>query len=93
MKLFNNRSGNFNAAQRSAVLQVCVVVLGRKRIGLVLDDREFGSHTWVKGLKDSGLNFVIRSHQHQLLPDAHDQCQAVADLGLAVGQVCHLAQR
>ena len=92
-ELLDNRSGNSNAAQRIAILQVCVAVLGRERIGLVLGDREFVGHAWFKWLKDNGLNFVMRVPRHHLLTDAHDQCQAIADLGLSVGQVRRLAQR
>ena len=35
----------------------------------------------------------MRLLRHHLLTDAHDQRQAIADLGLAVGQVCRFAQR
>ncbi|MEJ7666638.1 MAG: hypothetical protein WKG07_47545 [Hymenobacter sp.] len=43
-ELLDNRSGNSNAADRIALLQVCVQVLGKDRIGLVLGDREFVGH-------------------------------------------------
>lgn len=91
-ELLDNRSGNSNAAQRIAVLEVCVALLGRKRIGLVLGDREFVGHTWLKWLKDNRLNFVMRlpKHHHVTLPDG--RCRAIADLGLAVGQVRRFAR-
>ena len=92
-ELLDNRSGNPNAAQRIAVLNGCLAVLGRERIGVVLGDREFVGHAWFKWLKDNGLNFVMRLPRHHLLTDAHGQRRAVADLGLAVGQVRRLAQR
>ena len=47
-ELLNNRNGNSNAAQRIAVLEKCVTLLGRRRIGLVLGDREFVGHIWHK---------------------------------------------
>ena len=86
-ELLDNRSGNSNAAQRIAVLQVCLDLLGRERIGLVLGDREFGGHVWLKWLQDNKLNFVMRlpRHHHLTLPDG--QVRAVADLGLTVGHV------
>ena len=86
-ELLDNRSGNSNAAQRIAVLQVCLDLLGRERIGLVLGDREFVGHAWLKWLQDNKLNFVMRlpRHHHLTLPDG--QVWAVADLGLAVGHV------
>jgi len=92
-ELLDNHSGNSTAAQRVAVLKVCRAVLGRERIGLVLGDCAFVGHAWLMWLRDNGRNFVMRLPRHHLLPDAHDQRQAVADLGLAVGQVRRFAQR
>ena len=86
-ELLDNRSGNSNAAQRIAVLEVCVALLGRERIGLVLGDREFVGHIWLKWLKDNGLNFVMRLPKHHLLTEVCGRRRAIADLGLAVGQV------
>ena len=91
-ELLDNRSGNSNAAQRIAVLEVCLAVLGRERIGLVPGDREFVGHARLKWLKDKGLNFIMRLPRH-LLTDAHDQRQAIANLDLAVGQVRRFTQR
>jgi hypothetical protein len=91
-ELLDNRSGNSNAAQRIAVLEVCVAVLGRERIGLVLGDREFVGHTWLKWLKDNGLNFVMRLPKHHLLRDESGGQCAIADLGLTQGQVYRVAQ-
>lgn len=45
--LLDNRSGNFTAAQRIAVLEACLAVVGRDQIELVLGDREFVGHTWL----------------------------------------------
>ena len=91
-ELLDNRSGNSNAAQRIAVLEVCVAALGRERIGLVLGDREFVGHTWLKWLKDNGLNFVMRLPKHHLLRDESGGQRAIADLGLSQGQVWRVAR-
>ncbi len=85
-ELLDNRSGNSAAADRIALLQLCVQVLGKQRIGLVLGDREFVGQKWLKWLKDNGLNFVMRLPKHHLLTHPNGRRQAVADLGLAVGQ-------
>ncbi|HET9501903.1 MAG TPA: hypothetical protein VFO93_00070 [Hymenobacter sp.] len=66
-ELLDNRSGNSSAADRIALLRVCLRLLGRQRIGLVVGDREFVGHTWLKWLKDNGLNFVMRLPRHHLL--------------------------
>ena len=42
--LLDNRSGNSNAADRIAVLEICVALLGKDRIGLVVGDRKFGGY-------------------------------------------------
>lgn len=91
-ELLDNRSGNSNAGQRIAVLAKCVTVLGRERIGLVLGGREFVGHEWLKWLQDNGLNFIMRLPRHHLLTLASGQRRAVADLGLAQGQVRRFAQ-
>jgi len=90
-EVLDNRSGNASATQRIAVLEVCVAVLGRERIGLVLGDREFGGHTWLKWLKDNGLNFVMRLPKHHLLTEQSGRRRASADRGLAQGQVRRVA--
>lgn len=47
-ELLDKRSGNSNAADRMALLKACVQVLGQHRIGLVVGDREFVGHVWLK---------------------------------------------
>ncbi|WP_216690118.1 IS4 family transposase [Hymenobacter siberiensis] len=91
-ELLDNRSGNSNAADRIALLRVCVQVLGKDRIGLVLGDREFVGHAWFKWLKDNGLPFVMRLPRHHLLTHPSGRRQAITDLGLAVGQTRRFAQ-
>ncbi|MBT9394871.1 IS4 family transposase [Hymenobacter sp. NST-14] len=90
-ELLDNRSGNSSAADRIALLQTCVQVLGKHRIGLVLGDREFVGHVWLKWLQDNGLNFVMRLPKHHQLTYANGRRAAVTDLGLAVGQVRRFA--
>jgi len=90
-ELLDNRSGNSNATDRIALLQVGVKLLGRVRIGLVLGDREFVGQQWLKWLKDKGLNFGMRLPRHHLLPFPSGHQQAIADLGLAVGQTRRFA--
>ena len=58
-QLLDNRSGNSNAADRIALLADCVALLGRERIELVVGDREFIGHTWLKWLQDHQLPFLL----------------------------------
>ena len=86
-ELLDNRSGHSNAAHRIAVLQICLNLLGRERIGLVLGEREFVGPAWLQWLQDNKLNFVMRLPRPPHLPRPDGQVWAVADLGLAVGHV------
>ena len=91
-QLLNNRSGNSNAADRIALLADYVTLLGRERIELVVYDREFIGHTWLKWLQDHQLPLVMRVPKHHRRPHADGRRKAVADLGLAPGQVCRFAR-
>ena len=86
--LLDNRSGNSNAADRAALLDFCLRVLGPDRVGLVVSDREFVGHAWFKYLKDRGIFFVMRLSKHHLLTDRRGRRHAVADGGLRPSQ-CH----
>ena len=61
----------------------CVALLGRARIELVVADREFIGHTWLKWLQDYQLPFVVRVPKHHRLTHADGRRQPVAELGLA----------
>ena len=88
-ELLDNRSGNSNAADRIALLQACVQVLGRTRIGLVVGDREFVGHVWLNWLRENKLPFLMRLPKHHQLTFASGRRQAITALGLAVGQQRH----
>jgi hypothetical protein len=65
-ELLDNRSGNSSTQDRVELMELCVALLG-KRIGLVIADREFVGHRWLKYLKDRGIGFVVRLPAHHLL--------------------------
>ena len=92
----DNRSGNSSTADRTAdrtaLLDFCLRVLGPGRVGLVVSDREFVGHTWFKYLKDKGIFFVMRLPKHHLLTDRQDRRHAVAHWGLRSGQCHQLAE-
>lgn len=66
-ELLDNKSGNSSTADRIEVLEKCETLLGACRIGLVLADREFIGHKWLKYLKDRGIRFCVRMPKHHLL--------------------------
>ena len=47
-ELLDNKSGNSSAQDRIELLKLCVALVGKERIGLVIGDREFVAHKWVK---------------------------------------------
>lgn len=66
-ELLDNKSGNSSTKDRIDLLEKCIGLLGSKRIGLVVGDREFVGQEWLKFLKDRGIHFCIRMPRHHLL--------------------------
>jgi hypothetical protein len=85
-ELLDNKSGNSNGQSRIELLEKCFVLIDKKRIGLVLGDREFVGHEWIKYLKDNSLNFVMRLPKHHTLTDEAGETRLITELGLSVGQ-------
>lgn len=79
-ELLDNKSGNSNAIDRIRLLAWCLKIIGKERIGLIIDDREFVGHDWFKYLKDNGLNFVMRLPKHHLITTLEGNQYAVSDL-------------
>lgn len=63
-ELLDNNSGNSNTDNRIDLLKKCIDLLGAKRIGLFLADREFIGHRWLKYLKSQDIKFCIRIPKH-----------------------------
>lgn len=63
-ELLENNSGNSNTDDRIDLLKKCIALLGAKRIGLFLGDREFIGHRWLKFLKEKGILFCVRVPKH-----------------------------
>lgn len=51
----DNKSGNSIADDRIGLLSYCIELIGKQRLGLVVGDREFTGHKWIKYLKDNEL--------------------------------------
>lgn len=79
-ELLDNKSGNSNAKDRIDLLTLCLEVVGKERIGLVIGDREFVGHQWLRFLKDNDLNFIMRMPKHHLLTDLDGSQQSITDL-------------
>ncbi len=59
-ELLDNKSGNSNTNDRIDLLEKVFRIIDKKRVGLVIADREFIGHKWLKWLKDQGLTFCVR---------------------------------
>jgi hypothetical protein len=66
-ELLDNKSGNSNAKDRIDVLKKVIDLIGTERIGIVIGDREFIGHKWLKYLKDKGIYFCMRVPKHHLI--------------------------
>jgi len=51
-ELLDNKSGNSNTFQRIGLLQKAIALIGIKRIGILIADREFIGYQWLKYLKN-----------------------------------------
>lgn len=58
-ELLENNSGNSNSDDRIDLLKKVFKIIDKKRVGLIIADREFIGHKWLKWMKDQGLFFVF----------------------------------
>ena len=69
-EMLDNNSGNSNSSNRIDLLEKVFKIIDKKRIGLMVADREFIGHKWLKWMKDQGLIFCVRvpksHHIHRL---------------------------
>lgn len=82
-ELLDNRSGNSSTQDHKAIITKCIRLLGKERIGLLLADREFVGHQWLKYLKDNGILFCGRLPKHHL-PERFDGRVAARRAGFAL---------
>lgn len=45
-ELLDNKSGNSSTQDRKDIVKLCVDLIGKKRIGYIVGDREFIGHSW-----------------------------------------------
>jgi Transposase DDE domain len=84
-ELLDNKSGNSSTEDRIELLELCIALVGKERIGLLIGDREFVGHKWMKYLKDNGLQFVMRLPKHHLIQRSNGDV-------VRVDQLCFHAQ-
>ena len=79
-ELLNNKSGNSSTQDRRAIVGKCIALLGKERIGMVIADREFIGHAWLKYLKDNGIAFCVRLPKHHLIERLDGRVQQAEEL-------------
>ena len=79
-ELLDNRSGNSSTQDRIDVVAKCLSLVGSKRVGLLVADREFVGHKWLKYLKDAGIGFCIRLPKHHLVERLDGRVQRADEL-------------
>jgi hypothetical protein len=66
VEFLDNHSGNSACKDRVEMLQKVISLLGKKRIGSVIADREFIGKDWIEYLLKEGLAFFLRVPKHYL---------------------------
>jgi hypothetical protein len=79
-ELLDNKSGNSSTQDRIEVVGKCVQLLGSKRIGLLVADREFVGHKWLKYLKQQGIGFCVRMPKHHQIERLDGRVQQAEEL-------------
>jgi len=91
-EMLDNKGGNSSQDQRIDLLSVCVELLGVRRIGLVIGDREFIGHRWLKYLKDRCIKFIVRFPKHHKIHRLDGRVQKAEEFELKVGQILTFSQ-
>lgn len=63
-EMLDNNSGNSNALDRIDLFKGLVKQVGMERIKVLIMDREFIGHKWLKWLKGQGIDFCVRVPKH-----------------------------
>lgn len=72
-EMLDNKSGNSNTENRIDVIQKCIDLIGAQNIGLLVGDREFIGHKWLKYLKDKKIPFCFRIPKSHLIESEDGQ--------------------
>lgn len=85
-ELLANQGGNSSQEQRVDLLGKCFKLLGAKRIGLVVGDREFIGHRWLKYLKTHQIKFIMRMPKHHQIHRTDTRIQKIEEFRLEVNK-------
>jgi hypothetical protein len=80
-EMLENNSGNSNSGDRIDLLGKVFKIIDKKRIGLIVADREFIGHKWLKWMKDQGLTFCVRVPKSHHIHRLNGEILKAEDLG------------
>ncbi len=81
-ELLDNNSGNSNHKDRIKVFKEIIKKVGAERIEVVLMDREFIGHKWLRWLKKQHIDFCVRVPKHHKITfNDGRRCNAMMLLG------------
>lgn len=63
-EMLENEGGNSHTTDRIEIIENLIKLIGIKNIGLLIGDREFIGHAWLKFLKDNHIKFCVRVPKH-----------------------------
>lgn len=86
-EMLDNKGGNSSQEQRIDLLKSCIDIIGEKRIGLLIGDREFIGHHWLKHLKNKHIRFIVRMPKHHKMHCIDGQVRTIKDLDILPGQI------
>ncbi len=82
-EILKNKGGNSACEDRADLLDLCLEVVGKDRIGYIVGDREFIGHRWIKYLKNNSIDFTMRMPKHHSIESYDGRVRRVEDLGLS----------
>lgn len=79
-EMLENNSGNSNYLDRIDLFKGLLARLGIDRIEVLIMDREFIGHQWLKWLKQQGIAFCVRVPKHHKITLADGSCLKAEEL-------------
>jgi len=79
-EMLDNKSGNSNYQDRIQVLQHIIKVVGLDKIDLLIMDREFIGHKWLRWLKKQKIPFCVRVPKSHKITFADGQRKTAEEL-------------
>lgn len=92
-ELLDNKSGNSNANDRIELLKKIVELVGIKHIGLIIGDREFIGHSWLKYLKTNNINFCMRVPKNHSIQNKEAEKSFITDFDFNTNATLYLKER